>query len=335
MPKLSIIVPFYKAEKYVKQCIDSILNQSFKDFELIVINDASPDNTLSILKEYQTIDKRIKIINHQNNLGVSGARNSGLKIVTGDYITFIDQDDWIHENMYENMVNSALINNADIVECNYEENGFSVLKNMPDKLTSYKLDINDYIILLYKNCISLALWNKIYKFKSIKNNNIFFMDHEKVEAEDLLFNLEVFGESKVINIINKNYYHHTRHPESLSFHRVENYLQKTENLINGYLLTIKNSGNYIKILNTFSLLIIIKIRGILFQSLIKNKKHINSAIKELTLASNNKTIKMAAFNGIFNKNTKFIDRIIALLFYLKSYLVLLAFYWVLQYLKWK
>lgn len=327
MPKLSIIVPFYKAEKYIKKCIDSILSQNFKDFEIIAINDASPDSTLSILKEYQAIDNRIKIINHPKNLGVAEARNSGLKVANGDYIAFVDQDDWIHKDMYNVLINSALINNADIVECNYEENGFSVLKDIPKKFPSNKLDINDYIILLYKNCLSLALWNKIYNSKFIKNDNIYFIDHQKVEAEDLLFNLEVFGENKVINIINKNYYHHERHSESLSFNKIENYLQKTENLINGYLATIKNSDNYKIILNTFSLLILIKIRGILFQSLIRNKRHVHSAVEELTLASENKTIRSAALNCVLNKNTNLVDRIIALLFYLKLYYVLCVIYY--------
>ena len=327
MPKLSIIVPFYKAEKYVKKCIDSILNQSFKDFELIVINDASPDNTLLILKEYQSIDSRIKIINHTNNLGVAEARNSGLKVSNGDYIGFVDQDDWIHEDMYENLIKSALINKADIVECNYEENGFSVLEDMPNKFPYDILNINDYIILLYKNRLSLALWNKIYKTESIKNNNIFFIDHKKVEAEDLLFNLEIFNENKVINIINKNYYHHTIHSESLSFHKIENYLQKTDNLINEYTSAIKNSINYKKILHSFSLLILIKIRGILFQALIQDEKHISSATKELSKASKNIIINKAALNCIFNKNTKLIDRIIALLFHLKFYAVLSFIYY--------
>jgi glycosyltransferase involved in cell wall biosynthesis len=327
MLKLSIIVPFYKAEKYVQKCLDSILNQSFKDFEIIAINDASPDNTLSILKEYQAIDNRIKIINHTNNLGVAEARNSGLKVSKGDYIAFVDQDDWVHKDMYENLINSALTNNADIVECNYEENGFSVLKNMPNKFPSDTLNISDYIILLYRNSLSLALWNKIYNSKSIKNNNIFFTDHKKVEAEDLLFNLEVFGEKKIINIINKNYYYHTRHSESLSFHKIENYLPKTDNLINKYTSTIKNSINYEIILNSFSLLILIKIRGILFQALIKDKNHIHSAITELQRASKNRIINKAAINGILNKNTKLIDRAIALFFYLKLYSILSFIYY--------
>ena len=327
MSKLSIIVPFYKAEKYAKKCIDSILNQSFKNFELIAINDASPDNTLSILKEYQTIDNRILIINHPKNLGVAEARNSGLRVASGNYITFVDQDDWIYEDMYETLINNALTNDADIVECNYEENGFSVLKDMPDKFLSNKLNINDYIILLYRNRLSLALWNKIYKSKYIKNNNMSFVNHKKVEAEDLLFNLSFFGENKVINIINKKYYHHTRHAESLSFHKIENYLQITENLINEYLYTIKKSNNYKAISKTFSLLIIIKIRGILFHALIKNKKHITSGNKELSQASKNNTIRTASLNGIFNKNTKFVDRIISLLFYLKLYPILSFIYY--------
>ena len=94
MPKVSIILPVYNVEKYLSQCLDSIVNQTLKDFECICINDGSPDNSLAILKEYASKDSRIKIIN-QENKGQSSARNVGMNFSKGKYIAFIDSDDWI------------------------------------------------------------------------------------------------------------------------------------------------------------------------------------------------------------------------------------------------
>ena len=117
MKKVSIILPIYNGEKYLNRCIDSIINQTYKNIELICLNDGSTDKTLSILKSYN--DKRIKIIDKKNS-GVSDTRNIGIKNATGDYITFIDADDLYKENFIETMVNYIEKYNVDIVRCNYE-----------------------------------------------------------------------------------------------------------------------------------------------------------------------------------------------------------------------
>lgn len=327
MLKLSIIVPFYNAEEYIKTCLNSILNQTFENFELIIINDCSTDNTLEILNTYIEKDTRIKLINHQHNLGVAGARNSGLKIANGDYVTFVDQDDWLNLNMYQDLMEKALANKADIVECNYEENGPAILENMPVNFSAGKEKLNEYITFLYKNNLSLALWNKIYNLNKVKINNIDFIDHGKVEAEDFLFNLQFFYKIDSIKIIDKTYYHHTRHAKSLSFHKIDNYFEKTENLINIYLSYIEKDKNFKKIFEAFSLIIIIKLREILFQSLIKSKNHISSGVAELKMAAKNKTIKKAIFKSLINKNTKNIDRVISLLFCCKLYTLLSFLYY--------
>ncbi|MBR3628081.1 MAG: glycosyltransferase family 2 protein [Elusimicrobia bacterium] len=119
MPKISVIVPTYNVEKYLSQCLDSILNQTFKDFECICINDGSTDNSLSILQKYASKDNRIKIIN-QENKGLSGARNAALKIVTGKYITFVDSDDFVSSDYLEKLINLAEKENSDIVYCRHK-----------------------------------------------------------------------------------------------------------------------------------------------------------------------------------------------------------------------
>ena len=113
MPKISIIVPVYKVEKYLDKCVKSILAQTFKDFELILVDDGSPDNCGKMCDDFSKRDERVRVV-HKKNGGVSSARNAGLKIATGDYIIFIDSDDYIDENMFSHMVHNAKINNSDI-----------------------------------------------------------------------------------------------------------------------------------------------------------------------------------------------------------------------------
>ena len=120
MLKISIIVPVYNVEKYLSRCVDSILNQTFTDFECILVDDGSPDNCGKICDEYAKKDKRIRVI-HKENGGLSDARNAGIDIAQGEYIGFVDSDDWIHPQMYEILYNGIIENNVKISACKLEE----------------------------------------------------------------------------------------------------------------------------------------------------------------------------------------------------------------------
>ena len=114
--KLSVVVPVYKVEKYLARCIESILEQSFADFELILVDDGSPDRCPAICDEYAQKDDRIKVI-HQTNRGLSSARNAGIECASGEYIAFIDSDDFISKNMFSILMQNALDHQADISGC--------------------------------------------------------------------------------------------------------------------------------------------------------------------------------------------------------------------------
>ncbi len=174
MIKISIIVPVYNVEKYLENCIDSILNQTFKDFELILVNDGSIDNSLEICKHYKNIDDRIYIINKKNG-GLSSARNAGLDIAKGEYIGFVDSDDYIHPQMYEILYDQIIKNKADISMCEFKkvsefnknELANKVVLNkeaeiLNNKEAVYKLGENDSVTYV-------VAWNKLYK-KSLFNN---------------------------------------------------------------------------------------------------------------------------------------------------------------------
>ena len=142
--KISVIVPVYNTEPYLARCIDSILNQTFTEFECILVNDCSPDNCPAICDEYAKKDKRIKVIHNQQNQGSSLSRQIGLAQATGDYIQFADSDDWIECNMLEEMYGKAIEGNFDIVYCDSIEEDIKTLiinrtvSDSTDKVTLIK-----------------------------------------------------------------------------------------------------------------------------------------------------------------------------------------------------
>ena len=117
-PKVSIIVPIYNVEKYLRQCLDSIVNQTLKDIEIILVDDGSTDSCPSICDEYASKDKRIIVI-HKENAGLGAAYNTGLDIAKGDYIGFVESDDFIELNMYEELYERAVQTGVDLVKCNF------------------------------------------------------------------------------------------------------------------------------------------------------------------------------------------------------------------------
>lgn len=176
MKEISIILPVYNVEKYLAQCLDSIVNQTFKDFECICVNDGSTDNSLSILQKYAQKDKRFKIIT-QENKGLSGARNAGIKTAKSKYLTFIDSDDWVTENYLEVLYNKIEETKSDIVRASYkfyfqEKNTYESSKIRE----IHKIKHNTDIERLYKGYAGAFVWAKIYKTSLIENNNICFYE---------------------------------------------------------------------------------------------------------------------------------------------------------------
>lgn len=182
MISLSIIVPIYKVDAYLAQCIESILNQSFSEFELILVDDGSPDQCAAICDSYARIDSRIKVI-HQANAGVSAARNAGLRIASGEYLGFVDGDDWIEKDMYSKMMNVAKETNADIIICGMQYVGDSSRNGLvsfaTEKVFTRETALEAFFAL--PNQIGGGCCNKI-----MKNNHIFYEKNIKI-GEDSIF----------------------------------------------------------------------------------------------------------------------------------------------------
>lgn len=199
MPKFSVIIPVYNTENYLDRCTLSCINQTYKDFEIILINDGSKDNSGTICDEYSKKDNRIKVI-HQENAGVSTARNVGIINAIGDYIVFLDSDDYLEFNMLEKL-NNIIENNE--VECIIYN-----LKNELENKIVYGKELIDSLITLIRTETINSPWNKIYKRSIIEKYNIKF-DKKIQIGEDLLFNISYISKIKTIYLYNDKLYNYT------------------------------------------------------------------------------------------------------------------------------
>ena len=185
-PLVSIIVPVYNVEQYLARSLDSIIKQSLKNIEIIIVNDGSTDSSITIAKKYAKKDSRIKIVN-QINKGLGGARNTGIKHSISKYIMFVDSDDTIDEQMSESLYKKAVSANYDIVSCQYNrvDQASNILETSPiDKYSDNS--IIDYM----ESTISVMAWNKLYLKELFTKNNILFP--EKLYYEDQVTTFKLF-----------------------------------------------------------------------------------------------------------------------------------------------
>ncbi len=188
MPKVSVIVPVYNTSGYLCRCLNSILNQTLADIEIICVNDGSTDSCCAILQDYAQKDARIVIIN-QDNKGLSASRNTGVVASKGDYIAFIDSDDFVHERFLEVLYSAMIKTNADVAGCDFVKVSNDKLMQMQN--VNEQVYENPLSVLLHrKNFIYYNVWNKLYKADIVKN--VQFV--EGIYFEDWIYNLFVFAQ---------------------------------------------------------------------------------------------------------------------------------------------
>lgn len=224
MPEITIIVPVYNVEKYLKRCLDSILHQTFIDFEIILVDDGSLDNSLEICYDYEKKDKRIKVI-HKENGGLTSARIAGYNVSKGNFICFLDSDDYIQENMLEKMIKTIKEYNAQISVCSYyivSENTKKIVQLPIKQKYINKNQFNDYMILpiigrfQIGNYINFPgfIWLRLYD-KSVLSRGDFVSEREYF-TEDDIFNLIVLKKVQKIAFINEPLYYYWQGPSSLT-----------------------------------------------------------------------------------------------------------------------
>jgi len=245
MAKVSIIIPVYNVERYLPRCLDSVINQTYGDIEILCVNDGSTDNSGKILAKYQKLDSRIKIINRENG-GLSVARNTALDCVTGDYILFVDSDDYVSSLLVEKSLENALKNDCDVVFFDY-------MSGSPDYSDAISFSTEDY--LQYENkpfsidsmeaesykIIPCTTWSKLYKTSFLKDNNIKFV--ENLYYEDFPFWAEVYTKAKRMTYLPIPLYYYNTGRKSSIMHQMG---EKTFDAIVVYdkVIQIIKSGGY-------------------------------------------------------------------------------------------
>lgn len=256
---VSIIVPIYNSGNYLRKCLNSLINQTYSNIEIILINDGSTDNSQIIAEEYKKKDKRIKLISILNS-GVSSARNLGLDLANGEYIIFVDSDDWIESTLIEEIMKyKHKIDNNGILVYSYllENIDLGISKPIDIPINLEKKDYIEKIKYLIKTERLNALWNKVYKREIIERNNIRFNNKLSL-GEDLLFNYIYFMNIENIYFLDKILYHYSiRDNDSLTKKFNSNKIDELIEVLNEISkvdknIEIQNSLEYIKTKNIYS-----------------------------------------------------------------------------------
>lgn len=233
--KVSIIIPVYNVEKYLKKCLDSVLNQTLKEIEIICINDGSTDNSQLILEEYAKKDPRIRVV-AQKNMGSGAARNRAIEHAKGEYIGFMDSDDWAYPTMFEKLYENAKLNDSDMVMCpmliiNESKEGLSSrdIKNLPyynldcfddtfnNRVFNHR-DTNDFIFKIAVNA-----YNKIYRTSFVKKFNAKFAEDGLIFQDNIFFYHTYLNASRVSLIRDFLYFHRTSRPGSVQTEKGKKY----------------------------------------------------------------------------------------------------------------
>jgi len=211
---ISIVVPVYGVEEYLERCVDSIINQTYKNIEIILVDDESPDNCGKLCDEFAKKDKRIIVI-HKKNGGLSDARNAGLEKSSGEYVCFVDSDDFVSELYVEKLLNGAIKNNADICACNFEYTDLNdkrwIRKEKENKVYSRKEAIKD--IFTTEQNTEVMAWNKIYKKSLFTQNDIRF-PYGKIH-EDNFTTYKLYNKANKIALISDKLYYYVQRDNSI------------------------------------------------------------------------------------------------------------------------
>ncbi len=206
MPKVSVVVPIYNVEKYIKKCLDSLVNQTLQEIQIILVNDGSTDESGNIAKEYASKYTNKIIYLEKENGGLSDARNFGMRYTEGEYIAFLDSDDYVENTMYEEMYNKALQENSDYVECDF-------LWEYPDKVKKDKRIPYSNKKEMLTN-VRVVAWNKLIKREILEKNNISFP--KGLRYEDIEFTYKLIPYLNKTSYVNKEFVHYVQRNNSIA-----------------------------------------------------------------------------------------------------------------------
>lgn len=226
-PKVSIIVPIYNVEKYLDRCVQSLMHQTLKDIEIILVDDGSPDNCPAMCDEYAKQDNRIKVV-HKKNAGLGMARNSGIEVAMGEYIAFLDSDDYTETSAYETYYKYSENGRYDIVYAGYKIENLVTGKFDEREITNKRYDTKDEVLNVLAlmlatppnindgQVMNMAVWRSIYKRSVIVDNKILFESERQILSEDIVFDSALLPYCNSIRFIPYAFTHYCMNEGSLS-----------------------------------------------------------------------------------------------------------------------
>lgn len=226
--KVSIIVPVYNVEKYLLRCMLSLMNQTLKDIEIILVDDGSPDSSPKICDDFAIQDSRIKVI-HKCNEGLGFARNSGLEIATGEFVAFVDSDDYVDLRMYEILYDKAKKNNSDTIFCGFNTVDTNNKINPVSEVASLKIfnsqkDVQDFLLDMIgtepnyaiDRKYQMSVWHAIYSRTILEKNNVRFCSEKEFISEDIIFHIDYLQKTNKIVVIPEPMYYYCDNYNSAS-----------------------------------------------------------------------------------------------------------------------
>jgi glycosyltransferase involved in cell wall biosynthesis len=246
--QISVIIPVYAVEKYIERCIQSILNQSFQDFEIIIVNDATPDKSMDIVWGYAKIDNRIRVFENPQNIGSMYSRREGYKNAQGNYFVFCDSDDYLPENALEILYNSITENKVDIVVASFQY----VSERKKKAIKKGKLTYGTDSLSIYKSLLDgelfHSLWGKIFDRKLFDNHDYETFLHQTNGEDGILF-YQIVKNIKELKVIEDVVYYYFINPNSFSRKLTENQYKQmifTQNYIYDYVQNIENLDYFVE-----------------------------------------------------------------------------------------
>lgn len=231
--KISVVIPIFNVEKCLSKCLNSVVEQTYKNIEIICVDDGSTDASGRICDEFAERDSRIIVI-HKNNGGVSSARNAGLRVATGDFVSFIDSDDWLELDMYETLVNQLRDHNVDLVACGYykEFGADSCAMKNEYTISASPMNTSDFLRCVFLRdkyrAVAAYLWVKLLKLEIIRENNLWFREDIEI-SEDSLFFSQYAVLSQQSLYVDKSLYHYVQREDS-AIHNMTKRLQRMDSL---------------------------------------------------------------------------------------------------------
>lgn len=226
-PKVSIILPIYNVEKYLDRCMESLLNQTLEDIEIIMVDDGSPDNCPQMCDEYAKKDNRVKVV-HKKNAGLGFARNSGLDVAKGEYIAFVDSDDYVGLNMYKTLYDRAEADKCDAVFCGFRTEVKQNKWVYSDEVDADKLwrgkDVQLFMLDMIasgagvkaERLYQMSVWHSIYKRSIIEDYHLRFVSEREVASEDIPFQVDYLSKANIVAYIKETFYSYCLNGTSLT-----------------------------------------------------------------------------------------------------------------------